>query len=420
MFHSREAWRGFLVLIAGFLLLFFSGLYVFIVFVDVGHFHDSPEQISKEIDRSIRLAKAVPIQNLPYHLRQLEDQSLKVSLSDKPLPDSRVMYTVDPTILLTIVHEDYSRLKISVPLEDNQWLNIERKTLPSPWFSAGLLSSVLVGLLALVLLCYFVIKRLSVPYSEFAQAAKRFSMDIQAPPLPVMGTAEMQEATKAFNDMQRHIRRMVHDRTQMLAAVSHDLRTPITRLQLRMEHFKDSVHYEKAINDLCIMEEMISSILLFARDHARTEPMEKFDLSALISSTCDDMVDMGRKVNFKTKVDRLPYYGRLNSIRRAITNFIDNAIKYGQVATVSLVIKDHGIQIKIEDQGPGIPEDLLEKVFDPFYRVDVARSPQKAGAGLGMTVARDIIRNHGGDVLLMNRKQGGLVVTITLPQNVSV
>lgn len=415
MFTSKTARQGFLALFFGFILVFIAGLYVFTVFVDISNLNVTPEQVAKNVYRSIRLAKALPSSTLPDHLKQLEGQTLSVSLSNKPLSDSRVMYTVMPTTLLSIVRADFNSLKISVPLRSGQWLNIQRKSLPNPWFSAGFISSVLVLLFALILLCYLVIKRLAVPMHEFGDAARRFGMDLQSPPLALAGSPDTRKAVKSFNEMQRRIRRMVHDRTQMLAAVSHDLRTPITRLQLRMEYFKGTPQYEKAIADLATMEEMISSILAFARDHARSEPMERFDINALIESICDDMIDMGRHVTYHSKVERLTYFGRINAIRRAITNFIDNAIKYGNEADVSLAVKHHEVQIKVDDHGPGIPEDLLEKVFDPFFRVDSARSPKMAGTGLGMTVAREIIRNHGGDVILMNRKKDGLSVSISLP-----
>ena len=414
-FNSKSARQGFLFLFFGFVLIFIAGLYVFTVFIDFSNLNVTPREVAKEVYRSIRLAKALPISVLPRHLKQLEGQTLSVSLSSKPLSDSRVLYTILPVTLAAIVRTDFANLKISVPLANGQWLNIERTSLPSPWFSAGFLSSVIVLLFALILLCYLVIKRVTIPVGEFTEAAKRFGMDLQAPPLAIAGSPETQVAVKSFNEMQRHIRRMVHDRSQMLAAVSHDLRTPITRLQLRMEYFKGTPQYEKAIADLAAMEQMISSILAFARDHARSETMERFDVNALLSSLCDDMVDMGRRVTYTSDVERQTYFGRMNSLRRAITNFVDNAIKYGDQASVSLAVKHSELQIKIEDHGPGIPENQLEKVFDPFYRVDPARSPKTAGTGLGMTVAREIIRNHGGDVMLMNRKEGGLLVSINLP-----
>lgn len=416
IFNSKSSRLGFIVLFFGFLFVFVAGVYTFTLFVDINKLTVTPNQVAKEVYRSIRLAQALPIGTLSDHLRPLEGQTLRVTLSDKPLENSRVMYTVEPEALMAIVRTDFSNLEISVPLANGQWLNIQRKSLPNPWFSAGFLVSLIVILFALVLLCYLVVKRLSVPLQDFREAASRFGTDLYAPPLAVAGSPETREAADAFNEMQRRIRRMVHDRTQMLAAVSHDLRTPITRLQLRMEYFREKPeHYEKAIADLSLMEEMISSILSFARDSSRTEPMERFDLSALLESLCDDMVDMGREVEFESKLDRLTFFGRLSSLRRAMTNFVDNAIKYGKVAHVSLSCVNDEALIRIDDKGPGIPESELEKVFDPFYRVDPARTPQIGGTGLGMTVAREIIRSHGGEVVLMNRKSGGLSVQIHLP-----
>lgn len=416
IFHTKSARTGFLVLFFGFILIFVTGFYIFTLFVDFNKLSVTPEQVAREVYRSIRLAKALPLNTLSAHLRPLEGQTLNVTLSNKPLDNSRVMYTVIPEALMAIVHTDFSHLQISVPLADGEWLNIRRKALPNPWFSVGFLVSIGVIFLVLISLCYFVVRRLSVPVLEFREAANRFGTDLYAPPIAVAGSPEIREAVNAFNGMQRRIRRMIHDRTQMLAAVSHDLRTPITRLQLRMEYFKDhQEHYKKAVNDLAVMEDMISSILAFARDSSRSEPMERFDLNALLESLCDDMVDVGRDVNYHSESKRLTYFGRLTSLRRAFTNFIDNAIKYGNVAEVTLSRSSSEVVVRIEDHGPGIPESELEKVFDPFYRVDPARTPQTGGTGLGMTVSREIIRGHGGEIVLMNRKQGGLSVQIHLP-----
>ncbi|MCB1826796.1 MAG: HAMP domain-containing protein [Coxiellaceae bacterium] len=416
MFTSKTAKHGFLVLFLGFVLIFVAGIYIFTVFVDLNNLTVTPQQVSREVYRSIRLAKALPINTLASHLKQLEGQTLKVSLSTKPLENSRVMYTVVPSSLMSIVRTDFSNLQISVPLANGQWLNIERKTLQNPWFSAGFMVSLIVILFSMVLLCYLIVKRLAVPLFEFTDAAKRFGTDLHAPPIAVSGTQEMREAVQAFNAMQKRIRRMVHDRTQMLAAVSHDLRAPITRLQLRLEYFKErQEHYQKAVADLKIMEEMISSILSFARDSSRTEPMERFDMNALLESLCDDLADMDLNISYQSSVSRLIYFGRLNSMRRVFTNLINNAIKYGKVADVRLAFVNHEAQVRIDDVGPGIPESDMEKVFDPFYRVDPARRPEAGGTGLGLTVAREIVRSHGGEIDLLNRKTGGLTVLIHLP-----
>ena len=147
----------------------------------------------------------------------------------------------------------------------------------------------------------------------------------------------------------------------------------------------------------------------------RSENMERFDLNALLESLCDEMVDVGHAVHYESDIQRWPYFGRIGALKRAFSNLIENAIKYGSEAEVMLKRVDNGVQIKIIDQGPGIPEDQFEKVFAPFYRVDQSRSPKTSGTGLGLAVARDIVRAHGGDITLFNRELKGLIVLVMLP-----
>jgi len=415
IFDSKSASQSFFILLIGFVIILISSIYVFTVFLNAHRFTANPNRLTRIVLYNIRYAEASSSEALQKHLQNRHARWLNITLGSKPLPDAQVLYVTYPKVIRIAVHKQTETLKMSVSLSDGRWLNIQMRAPEYTWFSIGFLASSAVLLLALILLCYLTVKRLAIPLSDFSTAAKRFGMDVHAPPLAVAGPEEIQKVVQSFNEMQSRIRRLLHDRTQMLAAVSHDLRTPITRLQLRAEYLKGTSQYEKAIADLKDMEGMISSILAFARDHAQTETMERFDLNVLLDSLCDDMVDMGRDVTFIDNTRRIAYFGRMSSLRRAFTNFIDNAIKYGQKAQVTLNQNADTIQIKISDQGPGIPEDTLEKVFDPFYRVDPARSPQISGTGLGMTVARDIIRAHGGDVVLMNNKPTGLTVLITLP-----
>ena len=191
--------------------------------------------------------------------------------------------------------------------------------------------------------------------------------------MALQGSREMKEAIAAFNQMQSRIKRLVSDRTQMLAAISHDLRTPITRLQLRAEYISDEKQYNKSLDDLKEMETMISSILSFSRDYASTEPIELFDMNALLATMCDDFTDTGKPATYNCHDKRITIKARLIPIKRALTNLIENAIKYGESANISLIPQDELLQIKIEDAGPGIAEHQMDKVFDPFYRIDPAK-----------------------------------------------
>jgi signal transduction histidine kinase len=216
--------------------------------------------------------------------------------------------------------------------------------------------------------------------------------------------------------MQERIRRFVEDRTQMLAAISHDLGTPITRLRLRAELVEDEDQKEKMLADLDDMEKMVSSALAFARDEAASEPHAMVDLRTLLQRVCDDMVDAGHAITLDIGDDTVPFGCRPAALRRALTNIIDNAVRYGHQARVSLDYDQDMVLVRVDDDGSGIPKELQEDVFKPFRRIEASRSRETGGTGLGLTIARTIIRAHGGDVMLSNRSEGGLRVDVRLPR----
>ena len=308
-------------------------------------------------------------------------------------------------------------LMVSLQLRDGSWLNfVAPVESPEPFWSLRLALSMVVMLLAVGALSAFVVHHLTRPLETFARAAHRLGTDVKAPPIPESGPAEVRQATRAFNEMQDRIRRFVEDRTQMLAAISHDLGTPITRLRLRAELVEDEEQQKKMLADLDDMEKMVFSALSFARDEATCEPHAMVDLRTLLQRVCDDVADAGHSVTLDFGDDAVPYSCRPAALRRALTNLIDNAIKYGGQARVSLSGDQDGVLVRIDDNGPGIPEELQEDAFKPFRRLEASRSRETGGTGLGLTVARTIIRAHGGDVALMNRSDGGLRVEVQLPQ----
>ncbi len=269
--------------------------------------------------------------------------------------------------------------------------------------------------LVVTVLSVWAVRRSTAPLALFAWAAERLGRDVNAPDLPEDGPREVHRAAKAFNDMQRRLRRMISDRTQMLAAISHDLRTPITRLRLRAEFVDDAEQRAKMLGDLEEMEAMIAATLAFARDDGTDEPRKILDLAVLVQSACHDAVDVGREVVY-TGTARAAYSGRPLALKRVLANLIDNAVRYGGRARVALEVSAERFVISVEDDGPGIPESELERVFAPFYRLDASRSRDTGGTGLGLAVVRSIVRGHGGDVLLSNRAEGGLRVTVSLPR----
>lgn len=415
-FTSRLARQSFWILLLGVLLLGGASLSVFGTYLVYGRDQVNKASLANEIIRDVRVAQDLSAVQLPHSLRALNWPGVRATIDPQPLAKAQIVQLPDAKWIRRYVRQHSFNLRMSVLLTNGQWLNIRAHRLQHQWFLAGMAISSVALFIALIFLCLWVVKRLGVPLRSFTSAAQRFGVDVQAPPMPVDGPPEMQEVIQAFNEMQNRIRRLLHDRTQMLAAISHDLRTPITRLQLRAEYLKGTNQYEKAVADLEEMEQMISSILSFARDYVRSENMERFDLNALLESLCNEMLDVGQDVKYTSKIKRWPYFARSGALKRAFSNLIENAIKYGDKARVSLKSNGNAIQIKIRDQGPGVPEDQFEKVFAPFYRVDQSRSPKKSGTGLGLAVARDIIRAHGGEIALFNGEPRGLIVIVTLPQ----
>lgn len=416
IFQSRQARQSFWILLVGILLLISASISVFSSYLVYTRYNIPLSRLANQIVRDVVLAKTLPTEELTRMARALNGDGVRVMVESKPWPGAQVLPSTDPQSIRNAVRTNPFHLAFTLRLSNGQWLNIHAHRTPRGWLLVGVIVSSVVLFLALVFLCAWIVRRLDVPLGTFLQAAKRFGIDVEAPPLAVVGNADMQEVITAFNQMQDRVRRLLHDRTQMLAAISHDLRTPITRLQLRAEYLQGTNQYDKAIADLKEMENMISSILSFARDHIRSENMERFDLNALLQTLCDDLTDVGHQVVYHSDLQRLPYFARIGALKRAINNLIENAVKYGDRADISLKQTDKELQIRISDEGPGIPQDQLEKVFAPFYRVDAARSPKKSGTGLGLAVARDIIRAHGGEIHLYNRDPRGLTAVISLPK----
>jgi signal transduction histidine kinase len=304
---------------------------------------------------------------------------------------------------------------VSLRLPDGSWLNFRAPLgeLDPFWtYRFGLSMAVMIG--AVFVLTALVVFHMTAPLRVFAGAAHRLGTDVHAPPLEESGPIEVRRASQAFNEMQQRIRRFVEDRTQMIAAISHDLSTPITRLRLRAEFIDDEDERRKTLADLDDMERMIDSTLAFTRDDAAQEPREIVDLAALVQSIRDNLADTGMAVAFETD-GRVPYACRPTALRRALANLMENAAKYGGQARVSLLDRGESLVVRIDDDGPGIPEPDLETVFKPFRRLEGSRSRETGGTGLGLTVARSIVRAHGGEIVLTNRPEGGLRVEVPLP-----
>lgn len=301
-------------------------------------------------------------------------------------------------------------------LLDGSWVSFEYdlggEPFVWPWRLLLTLAVLLVSVIALALLA---VRWLTHPLAVLATAADDLGRDMHRPPLPEQGPAEVRRAASAFNTMQARLQTYLREREQMLAAVSHDLRTPITRLRLRAELIPDAVLREKFDQDLAEMEAMTAAALEFLRGAGSDEPLQPVDVMALFESLQADMEEAGHEVNLQGRTSA-PYPARPLALKRLITNLIDNAIKYGSRATISIEDTPTQLQIVIGDEGPGIAADQLERVFEPFYRLEGSRNRETGGVGLGLAVARDIARAHGGDLILRNRPGGGLEAVLSLPR----
>jgi len=306
-------------------------------------------------------------------------------------------------------------LQVAVKLSDGQWLSFAT-TLPqgAPAVSWQFMISMAMMGVIVVIVSAWAVRRVTAPLGMLSAAADRLGRDVASEPLAEAGTMEMQRAARAFNRMQERLRRLVESRTQMLAALSHDLRTPLTLLRLRTEEVADADERDKMLATIGEMDEMIGTTLAFARDEVRAEPRRKVDIAALLTSVVDDMADAGLPVTM-TPATPLIHDCQPGALKRALTNLLDNAVKYGKCARAAITSAAKAFEITIDDDGPGIPNAELPRVFQPFYRVEESRSRDTGGTGLGLAIAQSIVQAHGGELTLANRPGGGLRATIRLP-----
>jgi signal transduction histidine kinase len=280
---------------------------------------------------------------------------------------------------------------------------------PSPVWSALLLFALCIGLLA-----WLVARIATRPLRQLADAADNLDISRASEPLPEKGSNEVRVATRAFNRMQKRIYEDVRERTGMLAAITHDLQTPLTRLRLRLEKLPDEALRNKLVGDMQAMQQMLQEGLELSRSMDTSEAAQLLDLDSLLDSLCSDATEAGQQVDYISRTAvRLKAHPL--ALRRAFSNLLDNAVKYGQRAEVSLSRDARQCHILIRDFGPGIPPELLETVFTPFYRIEHSRSRETGGTGLGLAIARNIVLRHNGELTLSNHPEGGLLVDVVLP-----
>jgi signal transduction histidine kinase len=384
---------------------------------------ESREAVVRAIDArdaaSVQLEDSPPVSALPPAWPELQ-RALRVNMQLVPIPPPH-----RPIEYVWLGGPAFGQMVIGMRLPDGPWVNVALRMPNARWFlSRTFLAAFLLMTAVAAALTLWAVRRLTAPVATLAAAAERLGRDVNTPPLPEDGPAEVAKAAAAFNTMAARIRRFLADRQFMLAAIGHDLRTPITRLKLRAEFIEDDELRRKTLADLDELEAMVSATLAFGRDTLSDEPLVPLDLAELLRTLLDEAGDY-----WPDAAERLSYTGpghltaqaRPLALKRALTNLVSNAVKYGGAARIVLAPASAGpaapgmITVTVDDEGPGIPPEEVERVFQPFVRLEASRNRETGGVGLGLTIARNILRAHGGEVTLAARPGGGTRATATLP-----
>ncbi|MGE0148533.1 MAG: ATP-binding protein, partial [Parvibaculaceae bacterium] len=306
-------------------------------------------------------------------------------------------------------------LRIAIRLKDRSWLLISptERGLTTLHYLRNLISLILTVFIVAVLSAWMA-RSIVGPLTRLAQAAEKLGRERETTPITGMKLPELAAIADTFNEMQARLKKFVDERMQMLAAISHDLRTPLTRLRLYAETVPNAAQRAQILSDITDMETMVATSLAFMSDDIHREPYSAVDLASLIISQCDNFVDAGRRVSYAGP-DHAQLTCRPVALRRAFSNLIDNGCKYG--GEVEVTLADHGatLTVDVRDNGPGIPADQVERAFAPFQRLEASRNRETGGTGLGLTIARDVIVSHGGDIRFV-RDGKGFVARIELPR----
>jgi signal transduction histidine kinase len=365
------------------------------------------------------LGNAPPVSDLP-EMPPMEQRFWRVNLNLVGMPPPHHWRGMQ-----ILGGPDWHRIIIGLRLPNDDWLNVTAEIEPPRWWlSPTFLVAFILMTVVAAGLTLWAVRRLTAPVRTLAAAAEALGRDVNAAPLPEDGPLEVATAAAAFNTMAARIRRFVQDRTELLTAIGHDLRTPITRLKLRAEFIEDDEQRGKVLADLEELEAMVSATLAFGRDARTGEAVSALDLAELLRTLLDEASDARPEAASRLEYEGPPHWtvrARPLGLKRALTNLVTNAVTYGGGARVRLVppasVGAAGamLRVEIEDDGPGIPPGELEQVFEPFHRGEPSRNRETGGVGLGLPIARNILRAHGGDVVLANRPTGGAKATVTLP-----
>jgi signal transduction histidine kinase len=311
--------------------------------------------------------------------------------------------------------------KVRIVLPDGAAIsaNLMQDVRQRPFWTEPWMMTLLFGVSSVTLLGLWAARALTAPLSAFARAAENFSLNGAAAPLPERGPEEIRSVAKALNRMRERITALIDDRTKMLAAISHDLRTPITRMRLRAEFIEDDGHRGQMLRDLEQMRSMLESVLSFLRNDRKLESMTLADIATTLQLVADQFADMGHRIAYDGPQHAMATV-RPDDLHRSVTNLVENAIRFGAETTIRLIASPDRMTIEVEDDGPGISDARKAVMLEPFVRGDEARNMDEAsGFGLGLSIARAIVQAHGGELSLNDRQPHGLIVRIQLPSEQS-
>ncbi|QDF98170.1 two-component sensor histidine kinase [Azoarcus sp. DD4] len=377
--------------------------------------HLSADERERWVDQFGRRRLRPSFRPLPENVRQLPQDHPLLAALRKAMPERGIALYLHNrrdgphAVLLTVVQ-----------LADNTPLTVRLPGLPpAPQLPPPPLGRLLAALSALVigitLLTWIAVRLATRPLSRMASAARALGEDPERPPMDTRGPTEVAQAAAAFNQMQQRIREHVTERTRILAAISHDLQTPVTRLRLRAELVDDENLRSRIQSDLDAMQALVKEGLAYARSMDASVPPQPIDLNGLAEALRDDAADLGWSVSLSGHAGT-PSIGRPTALRRALWNLIENGVKFGERVELNLAEHADRHEIRIHDHGPGLPAEELEKVFEPFYRTEASRNRETGGTGLGLAIARNLLRAQRGEIRLSNRTDGGLEALVTLPK----
>ena len=380
-----------------------------------------------QLAAAVQLLGAAPVSDRPHLTAEIARVFPQLDIQDLPVtaatesqgrPDLHMLRRrlgADYRVFALAPNGEVRRIGITLP----GGTTISARAMPHrhspPFWGGPWMMTLLFAVISVAVLGLWAARALTAPLSSFASAAESFSLNGATAPLPERGPEEIRFVARALNRMRERIGGLIDDRTKMLAAISHDLRTPITRMRLRAEFIEDGAHRRRTLADLDQMRSMLESVLSFLRNDRKLEPMTLIDIASTLQLVTDQFADMGHNVTYAGP-DHAMVTARPDDLHRSITNLVENAVRFGAEATIRLTLSSGSATIDVEDDGPGISDAHKGTMLEPFVRGDSARNmDEAAGFGLGLSITHAIVLAHGGELSLHDRQPHGLIARIQIP-----